>query len=620
MRNNDGAFQENLYNLLCQANISDDDLTLEMINRIFDNLDIKDICAYHDIKSFNTLLNEQPKSLLFFHMNMRSMVKHNDDLDSLIHSMVQVPDIIAVSESWLKSVNSKFYNLQGYTSYHVTRENRKGGGASLLIKSCLNSELVKEFSFVNKDIEICTVIVRVECATSNVTNKFVISAIYRPHSKHKNVNQFTNTLSEILNKPLFLNNKVYLLGDFNINLLEIFSHAPTEQFLSSMQALNYFELISRPTRFPQKNQRAKPSLIDHIFTNNYTNAISGILTTSVSDHLPIFFLIPDIKPRPEKYLTRFRLFNEHNKNQFTRALSGVHWEEYLIDGSAENNFNIFFNKLNEIYNQYFEIKTKLQTDKRISSPWITKGIINSIRNKNKLYKQQALNIIPYERFKAYANTLSNVIRTAKKRFYLNYFSNFKLNLKKCWTAVNKITDQIRTKTKRFSLKVNGVVSNDSKLLANEFNNHFTSIASKLNDSLPNPITDPLSYLSGDYLDSMMVAPVELPEIFTVIRSLKTKKALLEDFSPLIVKENCHLLAPAIKMIYNQSVQQGIFPSKLKHALVIPLHKGNSCDDLSNYRPISQLNIFSKIFEKIMKASLLKYLTKHKIIPPTQFGF
>lgn len=59
---------------------------------------------------------------------------------------------------------------------------------------------------------------------------------------------------------------------------------------------------------------------------------------------------------------------------------------------------------------------------------------------------------------------------------------------------------------------------------------------------------------------------------------------------------------------------------MKHATVIPIHKRGSKDDVNNYRPISLLSVFSKIFEKLMKFFLMNYLDKNKIINPGQFGF
>ena len=53
------------------------------------------------------------------------------------------------------------------------------------------------------------------------------------------------------------------------------------------------------------------------------------------------------------------------------------------------------------------------------------------------------------------------------------------------------------------------------------------------------------------------------------------------------------------MIINKSIEYGAYPSKLKLAKVIPVYKSGDESDPSNYRPISLLFIFNRIFEKMM---------------------
>ena len=71
---------------------------------------------------------------------------------------------------------------------------------------------------------------------------------------------------------------------------------------------------------------------------------------------------------------------------------------------------------------------------------------------------------------------------------------------------------------------------------------------------------------------------------------------------------------------NQSFQCGIFPDKLKIAKVISLFKKGNPELPSNYRPISLLSIFSKIFEKLMYRRLYKFLEIHNVLYSQQFGF
>ena len=69
-----------------------------------------------------------------------------------------------------------------------------------------------------------------------------------------------------------------------------------------------------------------------------------------------------------------------------------------------------------------------------------------------------------------------------------------------------------------------------------------------------------------------------------------------------------------------SFTTGVFPTILKIAKVLPLHKGGSTLDPNNFRPISLLSVFDKIIEKIMHKRLYEFLEFHNILYVNQFGF
>ena len=73
-------------------------------------------------------------------------------------------------------------------------------------------------------------------------------------------------------------------------------------------------------------------------------------------------------------------------------------------------------------------------------------------------------------------------------------------------------------------------------------------------------------------------------------------------------------------IYNWSFSSGTVPNKLKIAQVIPIYKKGSTTDLSNYRPISLLFIFSKLLEKLMYTRLINFFEKNDVLFHGQFGF
>ena len=93
---------------------------------------------------------------------------------------------------------------------------------------------------------------------------YIQCSIYRPHSKHEVVKELTDTLCTLLQDDIIKNDKVIVIGDLNINLLEHATHNATNNDLAALQIYNFFFHISRPTRFPDSVNLNEPSLLDHI--------------------------------------------------------------------------------------------------------------------------------------------------------------------------------------------------------------------------------------------------------------------------------------------------------------------------------------------------------------------
>jgi hypothetical protein len=115
--------------------------------------------------------------------------------------------------------------------------------------------------------------------------------------------------------------------------------------------------------------------------------------------------------------------------------------------------------------------------------------------------------------------------------------------------------------------------------------------------------------------------VTLDELLSTINCIQDKKT--PDFNNismhLVKKSIVNISAPLIH-IFNCSLTSGRVPDKMKIAKVVPIFKSGNANDINSYRPISLLCTFSKILEKIVANSLLKYLNENNLISPNQFGF
>ena len=90
-------------------------------------------------------------------------------------------------------------------------------------------------------------------------------------------------------------------------------------------------------------------------------------------------------------------------------------------------------------------------------------------------------------------------------------------------------------------------------------------------------------------------------------------------SNFIIKKLKKTISVPIGLLILHSMYKGVFPDKLKVAKVVPLYKSGDSSLFSNYRPISLLSVFSKIYEKMINQQLYEYCDKH-IFADTQFGF
>ena len=82
--------------------------------------------------------------------------------------------------------------------------------------------------------------------------------------------------------------------------------------------------------------------------------------------------------------------------------------------------------------------------------------------------------------------------------------------------------------------------------------------------------------------------------------------------------NSDILPKFICKHFNYCIDGGKFPNELKHAELVPVHKKNCKRDKENYRPVSLLSKFSKVYEKILHSQLYNYF--ENILFPSQCGF
>ena len=130
----------------------------------------------------------------------------------------------------------------------------------------------------------------------------------------------------------------------------------------------------------------------------------------------------------------------------------------------------------------------------------------------------------------------------------------------------------------------------------------------------------MAYMGDRTPNSFVFRETDCFEISNIIDNFKNKRTTINNIPISIIKKISPTITPLLTELFNESILYGKFPNKLKTGRVIPLHKSGPTTSLKNYRPITTLSVFSKVFEKLVHKRMSSFISRYKIIKLNQFGF
>ena len=452
---------------------------------------------------------------------------------------------------------------------------------------------------------------------TQLKNDCIIGVIYSPPSK--DIQDFCDEFSEILSRIKQEGKIIYIMGDFNINILDSDKHLPTANFVELMYSNSLFPLISKPTRITQSTA----TLIDNIFSNDIisTDKFNGILFTDVSDHFPIFTINYNSSLKEEYHTFKTRIYSQKNIGVFTNKLRECDWQPILKNDDGRAAFSTFYNTFCKLYNESFPQKI-IRSRYKTRHKWLTEGLKKSIRNKNRLFikNKHAPSADNLNNYKIYKRELSRLMKIAEREYYNNLIDDNKNNMRKIWLVIKDVINKKRSCKLPGQFKFGDLLVTDRTVIANKFNSYFANVGIDLAKKIPSTNVSPVSYIQKSNLGTIFLQKVERSEIEKIVKSLKNVSAGCDDIHSKIVKSTYNLFIEPLKHVLSLSMEQGFFPDEMKLAKVVPLHKSGDTSNISNYRPVSVLPLFSKILERLMYKRLIDFFNKHNILYKFQFGF
>ena len=148
--------------------------------------------------------------------------------------------------------------------------------------------------------------------------------------------------------------------------------------------------ISTPSRVTPLSK----TLIDNIFSYDIEDGIilgNGNIVTTISDHYARFLLLQKLNNKnPTKSEIYHQDFKKLNKNNLERDLVNTNWDAVLEvnNSNVDKSFESFITTVNSIIAEHAPLKKISVKERKLrAKPWIAKGILNSINNKNKTYRK-----------------------------------------------------------------------------------------------------------------------------------------------------------------------------------------------------------------------------------------
>ena len=138
-----------------------------------------------------------------------------------------------------------------------------------------------------------------------------------------------------------------------------------------------------------------------------------------------------------------------------------------------------------------------------------------------------------------------------------------------------------------------------------------------------PIKNGSKLLNFSYKTEKRLTSFDIKEddILLIIKNLKVNKAHRWDqLSIRMIKACSNSISFPLKLIFKSMINEGVFPEDWKKSSVVPIHKKESKNLIKNFRPISLLPIFSKVFQRLVFNALFNFFLQNKLFTPCQSGF
>lgn len=562
----------------------------------------------------------QVGGLTVLHLNIRSLNRNIQLLQEMICSLNKkgiIIDALLLCETWLNSENDSLVNIDGYTCINRNRLDGVGGGLAIYVLSDYSPTILDIQNHTHAGVYE-SLFVKIK----KNSKELILGEVYRvPNSSQSIFQDFVKNLS------LVLKGKTAVVGaDQNLDLLKVSTHQFTRKFLDEVINMELIPVIVKPTRVTHQSS----TLIDNLYVSAdiSCNAAASILVEHISDHFPCLVQInwPYSKAKSEKKIATRKL-TEEKLQKINNTLLHKNWVGLLdIQNPINDNYLKFISEVQQTLSDVAPVQTKTFKGRNVlKQPWMTVNLLKCTKKARAIYlkvKNKPRSSAEWMRYANYRRCLVRLKNIARGEYVRKQIEMFKGDSRKIWNMINYLIKSRNDKSNIVSeLVINGKLVNDQREICNHLNEHFATAGFRATKGCSNDENAHKRYLKNRVVEGILFNPCSETEIDKLVEQLPNKTSSgVDKISNVLLKRIRFSIRLPLMILVNQSLIQGIFPDELKIARVIALFKGGDKVNCDNYRPISLLNVISKILERAVHNRVLNFLNGKRLISDRQFGF
>jgi len=212
------------------------------------------------------------------------------------------------------------------------------------------------------------------------------------------------------------------------------------KYIDTLCSLGCYPIINKPTSVVNEAE----SCIDHIYANNLSTEIKPyIMLHNISDHYPIYLTVSKARLKRGVKQRYFRDTSNDNIIAFDRDLHEtldslpMKYSEWNVN----EKFEFIVRSMKSLADTHMPVRKYTRREYNLKlKPWITQGIISSIKHRDylfRVYKRSNL-LTDFEIYKQFRNRLTHVKDLSKRKYYEEQFAQNRRNSKRTWKLINDI--------------------------------------------------------------------------------------------------------------------------------------------------------------------------------------